>query len=726
MSVVAVRHTLNTADRLPVAGRTVTAELVAPSPFLADASGAIVVAARAESDAAGLVELKLTPQVEIAASGTHYQIRVAGTDDVWHCVVPNSGPVQLANILVDPDTLDPVAAGVESLFLPRTGGTITGPIIWAGSPSASGHLTTKSYVDAAVAAGGGGSEGADSLPLFNVDDYGAEGDGTTDDYPAIREAWDDMLASPVGGLLYFPRAVTYRIDADAPGRLAVSADGARALFPLPMRSRQLTKLTYGVLGVGEAYTVRTADLASTPGQVATASVLFVDYATPFGWTSAGLPAVFGTPDADVVDAEGNTFSNVHFVWDNIIFRQPDNPSMTDVNIELASTYRYGFVRHDCVPVLDLVSEPTHPTGLGVVLPRSNNNVAQHGDGIVIEGRFGGYSLCEHGDAGRIIVLRCKVGLFTRRINSHYSRIGQVKLEQCPWGFSGIDPSAAAEAAIVGIHGWTGRIDMLDIEDYAYGGETPWIYAPVEGAHINDPSGVFKGTIAFCGRINSEPPAPSGIGIGPGGGSASLYVIGPSGTNSPIAIYGFDHTAAATRLAPPSGPVFDTFRLFPDEPAGAPSSSVTDGAAINLGTRIDVTEPNASVIDVRFWRADTAITGTIRGRVYRMSDQAVVAGPVTFPLAGTGWQTAELPEPVPLDDGERYIAAVEFPDRYPFTSSYWDSGEGAGGIISGPLTAFSTNDSAGGQGAFGSGSNYPNGNGNGSCYWTDMTVQVATP
>lgn len=668
----------------------------------------------------GITPQAWAPIVEVASS-------------VWNAKYPVAIPTGAAGTTVQLADLSPVVDEIEGTayalvgalkdYLPKTGGIITGPISWDGPPTDPDHLTPKSYVDAAIEDVVGSGGGVGSLPLFNVEDYGAAGDGTTDDYEAIREAWDDMLASPVGGLLYFPRAVTYRIDADLPGRLTVSEDDARALFPLPMRSRQLTKLTYGILGVGEAYTVRTADLGGTPGQVQTASVLLVDYSTPFAWTAAGLPAVFGTPDADVVDPEGNTFSNLHFFWDNLIIRQPDNPSMTDVNIELASTHRIGYVRVDCVPVLDLVSEPTHPTALGVVLPRSNNNVAQTIGGIVVEGRFGGFSLCEHGNAAAVLLLRCKVGLFTRRINSHYSRIGQIKLEQCPWGFAGIDPSAAVEEAIVGVHGWTGRIDFLDIEDYAYNGATPWIYAPTAGAHINDPDGVLRGTIAFCGRINSEPPSPAGIGIGPGGGSASLYVIGPSGTNSPIAIYGFDHTAAATRLLPPSGPSFDEFRLFATEPAGAPGSSVSEGSALTIGVRVDITEA-CSLTHLHFWRADTAITGTITGRVHRMSDEAVVAGPVTFTLSGTGWQTAELPDPVDLEDGERYIFDITTPDRYSFTGAYFDSGLGAGGIISGPLTAFSTNDSPGGQGAFASGTTYPSGNGNGANYWVDGTVRVA--
>ena len=119
MSVVAVRHQLFSADRLPVAGRTVTAELISPTPFLADHTGSIVVVGRVKTDLTGLFELQLTPQLEIAASGTHYQITVAGTDLLWHVVVPSSGPVQLDTILVDPATLNPVPPGADSVYIPR-------------------------------------------------------------------------------------------------------------------------------------------------------------------------------------------------------------------------------------------------------------------------------------------------------------------------------------------------------------------------------------------------------------------------------------------------------------------------------------------------------------------------------------------------------------------------------------------------------------------------------
>jgi hypothetical protein len=574
----------------------------------------------------------------------------------------------------------------------------------------------------APAGGGSGTGGAGSLPLFNVETYGALGDGTTDDYPAIRAAWDAMLASSVGGLVYFPRAVTYRVNAAVGGRLTVSTDEARALFPIPMRSRALSKLSYGLLGVGEAYVVRTADLGASPGQVQTASVVRVDYDSPFTWDAVtGLPCVFGAPDADATDPEGNTFSNLHFTVDNLIVRQPVNPSLCAINLEQVSTVRIGRLRVDVDAVLDDVPEPTHPTGAALLLPRSNNNVAVQVDSLITEGHYAGIPLTEHIELRTAIALRCKVGVHTRRLCSHYGLAQHLKIEQCPYGFAGYDPTAG----VTGFAGWTGHIGFVDVEDYAYQGLEPWLYAPTAGAHINDPLGRFNGTIAFWGRINSEPPAPAGIGIGPGGGSTSLYVIGPSGTNSPIAVYGYDHTVAATRLSPPSGPEVTEYSLFSGSPG--PGSIVTDPDPINLGMKVQVTSPVVAT-KLAFWRATTAVQGTITGRVWRVTGPGTgtpVSADVTFALDSTGWHYADID--VDLEPGQVYIPTVRFPDGWCLTNSYWTSGDGGSGIISGPLVAYSSPD-ADGQGCFSSGalSVFPvTASSNAANYWVDIVVEQTT-
>lgn len=401
---------------------------------------------------------------------------------------------------------------------------------------------------------------AATLPLFNVETYGAVGNGTTDDYAAIKAAWDAMLASPNGGLVYFPRAVTYRVDASVSGRVAQSADSAYALFPLPMVDPEgPVKKTYGLLGVGNPYAVRTASSFGVGGnaqQVATASVLFVDYSTPFAWSGTlGLPSVIGAPDADITGhTSDNIISNIHFSVDGMIIRQPDNPSLCGMNLEMVSTVDVVSVRFDVVSALDSVPEPTHPTGASLLAPKSNNNVAVLINRFVAEGHYTGVPYTEHIDLRSAIVLRCKIGVSNRRVCSHFGTMHMLKIEQCPYGLAGYTPSGAApNGGIVAWHGGTVVIDFYDAEDYAYearaGNPTgvPWIYTPTAGSHIYAPNGGLTGQIRFS-RINSEPPPPTGIGIAPFGANSDIYVNGNTNGGlgfSSFAIYAYDGTGVAT-------------------------------------------------------------------------------------------------------------------------------------------------------------------------------------
>jgi hypothetical protein len=69
----------------------------------------------------------------------------AGTTVHLASLAPSVSPPAVVTYALAADLLN---------YLPRAGGTITGPVTWNGTPSASGHLATKAYVDANA---GGGS-----------------------------------------------------------------------------------------------------------------------------------------------------------------------------------------------------------------------------------------------------------------------------------------------------------------------------------------------------------------------------------------------------------------------------------------------------------------------------------------------------------------------------------------------------------------------------------------
>lgn len=420
---------------------------------------------------------------------------------------------------------------------PIVGQAITVTQLTGGQPSEFGLATVPT-----------GSSESIVLPLFNVEDYGAVGDGTTDDYAAVKAAWDAMLAAPSGGLLFFPRAATYRVDASVAGRVTQSADEAYALFPLPMISPEgPVKKNYGILGVGNPYAVRTASSFGSGGdaqQVATASILFVDYASPFSYSgSFGLPSVFGAPDADITGhTSDNILTNMHFTVEGVIIRQPNNPSLCGMNLEMVSTVDIKSVRFDVNAVLDDVAEPTHPTGASLLAPKSNNNVAVLIDRFVAEGHYTGVPYTEHIDLRSAIVLRCKIGVSNRRVCSHFGTMHMLKIEQCPFGLAGYDPTGVGpNLGIVPWYGGTVIIDFYDGEDYAYEARpgnpagVPWIYTPTAGSHIYAPNGGLSGQMRFS-RINSEPPPPTGIGVPPFGANSDIYLNG--NVDSGLGLSGF--------------------------------------------------------------------------------------------------------------------------------------------------------------------------------------------
>lgn len=400
--------------------------------------------------------------------------------------------------------------GGAGSVLSTSGGTMTGPLILNdGSPAASRTWTLNT-----VSSGG--------LPVlgvtFNIEVYGAVGDGVTDDYAAIRDAWNAMLASPFGGVLFCPRAVVYRCVVD--GRLIHQTDGQYCVFPIPVRVSDGThpKVRYGIVGVGEAYVTRNYGGTSINTALhTTSSTIFIDYSAPFTYSASfGHPSFIGAPDADKA---GLAFSNTHFSVEHMTFRQPNNPSVASVNLDnVSSANVYDFCGDINAP-LDTSAEPTHPTGVPLLMPRTGNAIDGQVDKYLAWGYYGGYPLTEHSDGCSIQVVACRIGAFFRRSNvSHPYHIARFFMEECPWGIAGLDPTAPGpNGGVVTSPNATLIIDFWDIEDFNRNGTANWMYpgGATKKAHVLDTLNALKGgATALC--IDSGPD---------GRPQTSLYVSG---------------------------------------------------------------------------------------------------------------------------------------------------------------------------------------------------------
>ncbi len=569
--------------------------------------------------------------------------------------------------------------------------------------------------------------------IFCPEDYGSPvGDGIADDYAAVKAAWDAawewLLDEPTGEVgdktphsdanFYIPPGKYYRIDTSNVNRL-LETDDAYAVLPIPMVSRTVVgKKTLRIIGGGDHYKLRPAELAGTPHQIDPPCMLFFDSGnTTHTWSATkGLPSAIGATDADMTDNEGNTFSNVHISLNNITLRQNDNPSLCLANLEQCSTASAYNLRIDVESVLDEAPVCTNKTGAAILMPRSNNNVAIAMDRVVIEGHYTGVPLTEHGSYGDMIVVRCTVGIANRRPNSHHSYVKMLKIEQCPYGLAGYYPD---DEGVGTAPGWTGEITFLDFEDYDYLGEFDNLPSTYPHAHFWDENNTVTALIKM-NRINSSNSSPNGQP--PYGDSATAYV---RGTANKMALWDRKMETEVTRLDNSPTPPGEDVSLF-GVTAGPNSDFDNGGNPICLAMEFRITSAG-QLRGLRYWRGTEVMPNNATGRVYKVTGQSAVAGTdVTFAAGtSTGWIEAQFGAPVDIVVGDRYVVVIRMPNgRYAATNSYWDSGAGATGKTSGILRAENTNDvEIISQGSFVEGAMaFPTGNGNGSNYWVDVIAR----
>lgn len=429
----------------------------------------------------------------------------------------------------------------------KAGDTMTGALVLDdASPAAS-----ESYV---ASHGGGG------LPVlgvvFNAETYGAVADGTTDNYLAFVDAWNAMKASPFGGTWFFPAAGVYRCVAT--GRVQHWADGQYAVFPIPSRATDLSHPAQflRMQGVGEAVATRAyPGLGQQTALNTSSTVILIDYSTPFTWSSSfGHPSFIGAPDADHTGA----FTNVHFSIKHLTFRQPNDPSLCGVNLETCKTADVFDMAADVNVPLDTSAEPTHATGVPLMLPKTGNAIDVRCHRYSAWGYYAGFPITEHSDADHIVTVACKISAFFRRSEfAHPAQVKWLSTEECAWGLAGYDPSATtSNGGVVACPNWVIQILFWHTEHYDRGGAAPWMYPPAIGAtkaDVYDPNRALKG-FAYWMRVNS--------GSNPDGDFETIWVTG--GDNFSIFELA-SPTVAATRraggdpaaAAPPDTPTIGT-------------------------------------------------------------------------------------------------------------------------------------------------------------------------
>lgn len=214
MAFVQVLHKPQTPSGAVASTRRMTAELIASARWTTDLTASVLETEVFVAASSGVVTMSLRPQSEIEQDDTYYRVTIPHSDITYYCVVPDVGPVQLINILVDPETLTPVAPVLQSLYQPTaqkgqangyasldSAGTVPTSQLPAGS-GGDAVPPTRTVLGTAGRIIGGGDLSANRTFDLHADVVAALGDAVSATQPgdlasvAISGAYADLTGKP--------------------------------------------------------------------------------------------------------------------------------------------------------------------------------------------------------------------------------------------------------------------------------------------------------------------------------------------------------------------------------------------------------------------------------------------------------------------------------------------------------------------------------------------------
>lgn len=156
----------------------------------------------------------------------------------------------------------------------------------------------------------------------------------------------------------------------------------------------------------------------------------------------------------------------------------------------------------------------------------------------------------------------------------------------------------------------------------------------------------------------------------------------------------------------------------------------DSDSYSLGTVVLIDSVNGGqVTHARWYFPTTPPSGPVAWRLSELASGDILGSHI-FAGTGPGWVEEALSSPISIPPGEYNVLPwIGTPDRYVATGTYFTTGAGAAGIVSGPLTApaSAADPQAIGNGRFGGDpDSVPGGTINGGNYFVDLVFEEAAP
>jgi hypothetical protein len=224
---------------------------------------------------------------------------------------------------------------------------------------------------------------------FNVTDYGAVGDDSTDNTAAFTKCIEKVIAAG-GGRMYFPDGV-YR------GRIVIPPQGGPSWITIEIVGESEPTPVFGTIG-------------SFPPQNGGTIVKSLE-------TSGA--AVISAPPGNLYMG----FSGVYVVIRNLNVRTYDNPQIGGIDLNHAAQCRLENVVVSTGVYNVQASQPTHGKA-GLVTPANNNAALTILRNVLVTGYDTGIVVNEHTDADNIVVASNIHGIKFNTAN-HASRFGRI-------------------------------------------------------------------------------------------------------------------------------------------------------------------------------------------------------------------------------------------------------------------------------------------------------------
>jgi len=262
-----------------------------------------------------------------------------------------------------------------------------------------------------------GPSAAAGLGWFDVTEYGAIGDGATDDTSAIQDAID-AAGTAGGGVVYF-RAGVYVI---AGALQDTTRSNAQLLLPRrhTTNDEQITIHLLGEVPPQPHDATSTSILIPTTGAILKSTLASGSGTAPCvlgGWGTSGSFA---------------DLSMTHVKVENLTVRTVTNPSYTAIDLSHMAAAELYNVRADTgQSPISSVTEPTTSTSYGIRFPHLDNGGFNYGHAALVLGFYNGFEFNELAIGNQLSAWGCKQAFVLTDANhaSHFGRLMAIWCER---------------------------------------------------------------------------------------------------------------------------------------------------------------------------------------------------------------------------------------------------------------------------------------------------------